>query len=73
MNVAEIMTRDVQVIGPQETLQLAAFGKRARAEAALGAKFDVRKFHDALLVEGPLPLDLLDARMDAWIVGQDGR
>ena len=43
---------------------------RARAEAALGAKFDVRKFHDALLVEGPLPLDLLDARMDAWISEQ---
>lgn len=43
---------------------------RVRAEAALGAKFDVRKFHDALLVEGPLPLDLLDARMDAWIAEQ---
>lgn len=46
---------------------------RARAEAALGQKFDVRKFHDALLVEGPLPLDLLDARMDAWIAEQAGR
>ena len=40
---------------------------RARAEAALGDRFDIRAFHDALLVDGPLPLDLLDARMDAWI------
>ncbi|WP_339913711.1 DUF885 family protein [uncultured Brevundimonas sp.] len=43
---------------------------RARAEAALGDRFDIRAFHDALLVDGPLPLDLLDARMDAWIAGQ---
>ena len=46
---------------------------RARAEAALGQRFDVRKFHDALLVEGPLPLGLLDARMDAWIAEQAER
>lgn len=43
---------------------------RQRAEAALGQGFDIRAFHDALLVEGALPLDLLDARMDAWIAEQ---
>jgi uncharacterized protein (DUF885 family) len=43
---------------------------RARAEAALGDRFNIRTFHDALLVDGPLPLDLLDARMDAWIAEQ---
>jgi uncharacterized protein (DUF885 family) len=43
---------------------------RARAESALGEDFDVRAFHDALLVDGPLPLDLLDQRMDRWIAEQ---
>ncbi|CAL1691037.1 hypothetical protein MMB232_01172 [Brevundimonas subvibrioides] len=43
---------------------------RTRAETALGDRFDVRTFHDALLVDGPLPLHLLDQRMDRWIAGQ---
>ncbi len=43
---------------------------RARAERELGSKFNVRTFHDALLTEGPLPLALLDQRMDAWIAEQ---
>jgi uncharacterized protein (DUF885 family) len=43
---------------------------RARAEAALGDRFDIRTFHDALLTEGPLPLALLDQRMDRWIAEQ---
>jgi uncharacterized protein (DUF885 family) len=45
-------------------------GIRSRAEQALGERFNVRDFHDALLVDGPLPLDLLDRRMDAWIADQ---
>lgn len=46
---------------------------RARAERELGDRFDVRRFHDALLVDGPLPLGLLDARMDRWIAGEKAR
>jgi uncharacterized protein (DUF885 family) len=46
---------------------------RTRAEAALGDRFDVRRFHDALLVDGPLPMALLDERMDRWIAEEKGR
>ena len=46
---------------------------RTRAEAALGDRFDIRRFHDALLVDGPLPLELLDARMDRWISEEAAR
>jgi len=48
-------------------------GVRTRAERELGDRFDVRRFHDALLVDGPLPLDLLDARMDRWIIEEKVR
>lgn len=46
---------------------------RARAAGELGPKFNVRTFHDALLTEGPLPLALLDRRMDAWITEQKAK
>jgi uncharacterized protein (DUF885 family) len=40
---------------------------RQRAQAALGAKFDLRAFHDIVLGEGTLPLALLEKRVDRWI------
>jgi len=43
---------------------------RARATQKLGAKFDIRRFHDEILSGGSLPLDVLDARITRWIAGQ---
>lgn len=41
---------------------------RAKAEQKLGNKFDLRAFHDALLANGALPLEILEAEMDRFIV-----
>jgi len=43
---------------------------RADAEKKLGAKFDVRKFHDAVLENGAVPLRVLEARMEKWMDSQ---
>jgi uncharacterized protein (DUF885 family) len=40
---------------------------RAKAERTLGPKFDIRAFHDTVLGAGPLPLSLLETRVNAWI------
>jgi uncharacterized protein (DUF885 family) len=40
---------------------------RKRAEAALGSKFSLPKFHEIVLGEGTLPLSLLEAKVDRWI------
>jgi uncharacterized protein (DUF885 family) len=50
--------------------QLDLLRLRDRAKAALGAKFDLRKFHDAVLLEGPMPLSILDANIGRWIAAQ---
>jgi uncharacterized protein (DUF885 family) len=43
---------------------------RDRAKAKLGAKYDIRAFHDEVLSGGALPLDVLDARVSKWIDAQ---
>jgi uncharacterized protein (DUF885 family) len=43
---------------------------RRRAEKALGEKFDLRAFHDAVLDEGAMPLEILEQRIDGWVARQ---
>ena len=43
---------------------------RERAWDALGDKFDIRAFHDAVLADGPLPLEVLETRINEWIGSQ---
>jgi prolyl oligopeptidase len=50
--------------------QLKILALRERAELHLGDAFDVRAFHDELLGGGALPLDILEQRMDEWLMGQ---
>ncbi len=50
--------------------QLKLLELRARAQAELGAKFDIRAFHDQVLDSGALPMDVLDRRVTAWIATQ---
>jgi uncharacterized protein (DUF885 family) len=40
---------------------------RERAQKELGPKFDLRAFHDAVLDQGPLPLDVLETKITEWI------
>ncbi len=50
--------------------QLKILELRDKAKAALGAKFDIKAFHDEVLDSGALPLDVLDSRVTAWIAAQ---
>ena len=47
--------------------QMAIREARAKAERALGPKFDIRHFHDAVLETGSVPLPVLRARIDRFI------
>ena len=52
-------------IGELKILEL-----RAKAEKALGAKFDVREFHAEVLKDGSVPLDILEGKIDRWVSGR---
>ncbi len=43
---------------------------REKARTALGDRFDYRGFHDAVLGSGPLPMPVLEKKIDAWIAAQ---
>jgi uncharacterized protein (DUF885 family) len=56
------------MIGRLKILEL-----RGRAEQALGERFDVRRFHDAVLGNGSVPLDVLEAEIGRWIETERAR
>ena len=55
-------------LGQLEILKL-----RDKAKQKLGDKFDIRAFHDEVLANGALPLDVLDSEVNFWINGQARR
>jgi len=46
---------------------------RARAQQRLGPKFDLRRFHNAVIDHGALPLDVLERVIDDWIAAEAAR
>ncbi len=47
--------------------EMQILAERARAEHALGARFDIRAFHDAVLDDGPMPLSIMHEQISRWI------
>ncbi|WP_274698405.1 DUF885 domain-containing protein [Aurantiacibacter sp. D1-12] len=43
---------------------------RERARTQLGDDFDIRMFHEVVLTNGPVPLDILEEQVDAWIASE---
>jgi uncharacterized protein (DUF885 family) len=66
---------DRYIVWPGQALaykigQLKITELRAKAQQALDDKFDIRDFHDELLKDGALPLDVLEVKMNGWLERQ---
>ena len=69
---------DRYVVWPGQALgykigQLKIQELRHAAEQELSDQFDIRAFHDAVLDQGALPLDILDARVTKWVAAQKAK
>jgi uncharacterized protein (DUF885 family) len=47
--------------------ELKILALRTRAQTALGDRFDIKRYHDQVLMTGALPLRVLEAKIDGWI------
>ncbi len=74
---AEEMVDRIAILPAQLTAYdsgaLEIFALRARAEEALGDRFEVREFHDRLLENGMIPLPMLRRHVEAWIADRQAR
>ena len=76
MTEAEV-TREIEryVVWPGQATaykvgQLALLKLRANAETQLGAAFDLRQIHEMILLNGAMPLEVLEESVDLWIQQQ---
>jgi uncharacterized protein (DUF885 family) len=53
-----------------KTGMLKILALRERAKTALGARFDIRDFHDVVLAQGAMPLEILEREVDAYIAAK---